>query len=134
MIDIEDKIFDLLDTKLKEYNPDIFMSSMYVDAPAEFPCVTVMQKSTTTNPRGLTQEGESEYDNVMFEVNIYSNKCGGKKSEAKAISDIIDSTLLNLNFVRIMSEPVPNLPDVRIYRIVSRYRATVDKNETIYRG
>lgn len=57
----------------------------------------------------------------MYEVNVFSNKTGYKKSEAKAIMDTIDDQFAALGFTRTMCNPVSNLQDATIYRIVARY-------------
>ena len=70
----------------------------------------------------------------MFEVNIYSNKASGKKSEAKAIANTLDDVLSGIGFTRTFREQVPNLRDATIYRIVCRYEAVIDKNFVIYQS
>ena len=71
--------------------------------------------------------------NVMYEVNVYSNKTTAKKSECKAIIALIDQEMLALGFVRSTLTPVPNMNDSTIYRMVGRYRASVSHNFEIYR-
>lgn len=78
-----------------------------------------------------TSESE-KYSTVMYEVNVYSNKASGKKSEARAILKLIDGMMYDLNFTRIATTPVPNLEDSTIYRITARYRAETD-GTTMYR-
>ena len=68
----------------------------------------------------------------MFEVNIYSNKASGKKSEAKAIANTVDAFFSSIGYTRTMRNQVPNLNDSTIYRIVCRYEANVDKDLWIY--
>ena len=69
---------------------------------------------------------------VMYEVNIYSNKASGKKSEAKAIVATLDEVFVSIGFTRTLRNQVPNLNDATIYRIVCRYEAIVDKDLWIY--
>ena len=68
----------------------------------------------------------------MYEVNVYSNKTSGKKSECKEIIAVIDDILLGLGFTRTMKNPV-SMDDATIYRMVTRYTAIVSTNQTIYR-
>ena len=63
---------------------------------------------------------------VMFEVNVYSNKTEGKKTECKEIMKVIDEVLFKMNFKRIAMTPVPNMEDASIYRMVARYRVMTD--------
>ena len=70
---------------------------------------------------------------VLYEVNIYSNKKVGKKAECREIAALIDERMLALGFTRKMLQPIPNLDDATIYRMVGRYSAIVSKNKVIYR-
>lgn len=63
---------------------------------------------------------------VMFEINIYSNKADGRKTECKAIAKVIDDVMFRMNFKRMALTPIPNMEDATIYRIVARYRAMTD--------
>ena len=63
---------------------------------------------------------------VMFEVNVHSNKSPGKKTECKAIMNVINDLLTSMNFRRLVMTPVPNMEDASIYRITARYRAATD--------
>ena len=69
---------------------------------------------------------------VLYEVNIYSNKVGYGKIEAKELLQTVDEEFSKLNFTRILMNPVANLNDATIYRIVARYQAVVDKEYRIY--
>ena len=80
-----------------------------------------------------TTECIENHAQVLYEVNVYSNKKSGKKAECKAIAALIDSKMEALGFTRILLNPVPNEEDATIYRIVARYRAIVSKNKVIYR-
>lgn len=69
---------------------------------------------------------------VMYEVNIYSNKVSGKKTEAKSIAATLDEKFAEMGFTRTLKNQVPNFNDTRIYRIVCRYEAIIDKDFWIY--
>jgi hypothetical protein len=69
----------------------------------------------------------------MYEVNVYSNKTKGKKSECKAIAALIDNELATLGFSRTMLQPIPNMDDATIYRMTGRYTAVISKDKKLYR-
>jgi hypothetical protein len=71
---------------------------------------------------------------VMYEVNVYSNKDGYRKLEARAIMADVDEILSGLGFTRTMLNPVPNMQDGTIFRLTARYDAVVDKDLWIYTG
>ena len=52
--------------------------------------------------------------------------------EAKELLQTVDEEFSKLNFTRILMNPVANLNDATIYRIVARYQAVVDKEYRIY--
>ena len=70
---------------------------------------------------------------MLYEVNVYSNKTSGKKSECKSIIALIDSKLGELGFTRTMLNPIPNEENATVHRMVARYRAVISKDKTIYR-
>ena len=70
----------------------------------------------------------------MMECNIYSNKASGKKAEAKAIANTLDTAFETIGFTRTMRNQVANFNDATIYRIVCRYEAIIDKDFWVYQN
>lgn len=133
MIDIENEVFNTVATEVRTKYPDIYMVGEYVKTPSEFPCVSLVEMDNQSY-QSTEDSGSSENHAVlMYEVNVYSNKTVGKKSECKAIAALIDERMLALGFARTMLQPIPNLDDATLYRMVSRYSAIVSKNKVIYR-
>ena len=133
MIDAESEIFTAVSTPLREQYKKIFVTGEYVNAPSTFPCVSLVEIDNASFRETMTQEGEETHAAVTYELNVYSNKQTGKKTECKQIAALVDSILIKLNFTRMMLEPVPNLADPTIYRMLGRYRAVIDRDHTIYR-
>lgn len=133
MIDIENEVFNTVATEVRTKYPDIYMVGEYVKTPPKFPCVSLVEMDNQSY-QATEDSGSSENHAVlMYEVNVYSNKTVGKKSECKAIAALIDERMLALGFARTMLQPIPNLDDATIYRMVSRYSAIISKNKVIYR-
>lgn len=133
MIDCENEIFNTVATEVRTEYPDIYMVGEYVKTPPKFPCVSLVEMDNQSY-QSTEDSGSSENHAVlMYEVNVYSNKTVGKKSECKAIAALIDERMLALGFARTMLQPIPNLDDATIYRMVSRYSAIISKNKVIYR-
>lgn len=124
MIDCENEVYTRLAKVLRERFPGINVTGEYVKAPSSFPHVSITQSDNSVVAGKMT--GTAEMALVMFEINIYSNKAEGKKTECKSIAKVIDETLFKMNFKRLALNPVPNLEDATIYRIVARYRAMTD--------
>lgn len=131
MIDIENDIFDYVAKTLRAEYSGLLVISDFVEAPAKFPVVTLVEADNRILQRVRTDNMENGVS-VMYELNVYSNKAVGKKSEAKAIANSADAIFNELGFTRTFREQVPNLKDATIYRIVCRYEAVVDKNLVIY--
>ena len=133
MIDIESAVFNRVVTRVREVFPDIFMAGEYVKSPPSFPAVSLVEMDNSTRIETIDSGSRENHANVMYELNVYSNKTSGKKSECKAIIALIDEEMLTMGFSRASLTPVPNEYDSSIYRMVGRYRATVSSDMKIYR-
>ena len=133
MIDVENEVFGLISEKLRVKYPDIYISGEYVKSPPSFPSVSLIEMDNEVYRSTRTNESIENHVQVMYEINVYSNKTKGKKTEAKSIISLIDTEFTRLGFTRIMCNPIPNELDATIYRIVARYRAVVSKDKIIYR-
>ena len=133
MIDIEILVFDRVAKRVREQFPNIFMVGEYVKSPPSFPAVSVMEMDNAIRESTIDSGSNENHANVMYEVNVYSNKTTGKKSECKEIITLIDTEMSAMGFVRSTLTPVPNEYDSTIYRMVGRYRAAVSTDHKIYR-
>lgn len=133
MIDIENEVFDRVASRVREQFPDIFMTGEYVNSPSSFPAVSLVEMDNSVREATIDSSSNENHVNVMYEVNVYSNKTTGKKSECKAIIALIDTEMTAMGFVRSTLTPVQNEYDSTIYRMVGRYRAAVSTNYKIFR-
>lgn len=132
MIDIESFIFSPIAQAVRAQFAGAYVTGEYVKAPAKFPHVSIAESDNYMTARHLDSSNAEKYSTLMYEVNVYSNKTSGKKSECRAIMALIDRMMYDFNFTRLSMTPVPNLEDATIYRITARYRAETD-GEKIYR-
>ena len=133
MIDIESFLFSRIAGVLRASYEGIFVSGEYVDSPAKFPAVTIVESDNSVLQKMRTAAPNLENAvSLMYEVNIYTNTEGFKKSEAKDILETVDSEFSKLGFTRTMSNPISNLQDAKIFRIVVRYEGVADKDFRIY--
>lgn len=124
MIDCENEVYTRIAKVLREKFPGIDIAGEYIQAPSVFPHVSITQSDNSVITEQTT--GCAEMAQVMFEINVYSNKTEGKKTECKAIMKVIDELLFKMNFKRLALTPVPNMEDATIYRMVARYRVATD--------
>lgn len=125
MIDIEDIVFDRVAKTLAADFPNISVSSSYVESPSKFPHVSITQANNYV-VRGYRTDKIENAVTVMFEINVYSNRVGDKKSECKKIMSVADEAMESMGFTRTMLNPIPNIADATIYRLVARYSGDVD--------
>ena len=133
MIDIENEVFNRVATRVREQFPDIFMTGEYVNSPSSFPAVSLVEMDNSILESTSDSGSNENHANVMYEVNVYSNKTTGKKTECKSIIALIDTEMTAMGFVRSTLTPVQNEYDSTIYRMVGRYRAAVSTNYEIFR-
>lgn len=132
MIDLENELYTVIASSLRSQYPGIFVSGETVLAPAQFPCVSI-EETDNYSYRNSQDSGSNEnHANLMYEINVYTNKAQGKKSECKTIFNTVDEIFTNIGFTRTMKRPV-SMDDSTKYRLIGRYTATVSKNKTIYR-
>lgn len=132
MIDIENEVFTKIATELRSRFSGINVYGEDVRTPSSFPSVSIVEADNYTVKNTQDSSNNENHANLMYEVNVYSNKTSGKKSECKEILSVIDEMLLGMGFTRTMKNPV-TMDDATIYRMVSRYSAIVSKNRMIYR-
>lgn len=133
MIDIEYELFTIISTDLRTTYTDIFITGEYVKSPPSFPCVSIIEEDNQIYRNTRDSSNIENHVQVVYEVNVYSNKTTGKKSECKAIISQIDKQMDRLGFTRTLLTPIPNELDATIYRMTARYRAIVSKENMIYR-
>ena len=133
MIDVENEVFNSVATDVRAKYPDTYMVGEYVKTPPKFPCVSLVEMDNKSYQQTEDSGSVENHASLMYEVNIYSNKAVGKKAECKALAALIDERMMALGFARTMLQPIPNLDDATIYRMVGRYSAIISKNKVLYR-
>lgn len=125
-MDCENEVFDRLYESIVAEFPDADISSDVVRVPSSFPHVSIVMNDTYDVAELKDSGNENNFSSVAFEINVYSNKTSGKKSECKKIVDVINREMSAMNFTKTAQTPVLNMDDYSIYRIVSRYNAVTD--------
>ena len=133
MINVENEIFGIIAKSIRDKYPGAYVVGEYVKAPPRFPFISIVEIDNTAYDRTQTSSSLENHADITYEVNIYSNKTSGKKSECKAIASLIDNEFATLGFSRTMLQPIPNLEDATIYRMLGRYRGVVSKDLKVYR-
>lgn len=124
MIDIENIVFTRLSAAIRSAFRDATVYGEYVEAPASFPCVVIVEADNSVLERTRTLDNTENYAQVMYEINVYTNDSQGKKTKAKSIANVIDGQMSLMHFTRKFRSQTPNI-DRTIYRITMRYSAVV---------
>lgn len=133
MIDIERLVYNPIAKAIREQFPGAFVTGEYVRSPSQFPHVSIVEADNYVSWEHLDSSDTERFATIMYEVNVYSNKAGTKKSECKSIINLIDEMMYRMNFTRTTMTPVPNMYDSSIYRITARYSAKTD-GTNVYRN
>ena len=135
MIDKSDEVFDRVMSHVMSQFPSLTeenFSSDYVNAPPEFPFITIVQTNTITYANTQDDLLEEHTAQLTYDVEVYSNRTDGKKAECRAITNEIDKYMHRMNFTRESSGFVPNLANNSIARLVSIY-SVLASNTHFYR-
>ena len=131
MIDPEFAVFDAVSDEVKLTYPDLYMTGDLSFTPSKFPAVSIVEKNNSVMQNMRTSSIENAVS-LMYEVNVYSNKVGYSKMEAKEILNVVDAAFTRIGFTRTFSNPVQNLEDKTVFRIVARYEANMDRDFVVY--
>ena len=133
MIDVENQVFTKIHTVLTKAFPKIELGSTDDRVPSSFPYVCVKEVDNYIYTKTIDSGSGENHVKVMYQVDVYSNKVSGRKSEAKKILAKADEVLRGLGFTRLSSSPV-DMDNGTICRYVARYSAVVSKTEKVYRS
>ena len=125
MIDIETVVFDRVARALLAYDENTDVSAYPVELPESFPHVVLYESDNSVYRRSQTLDRIENHALLAYEVNVYCVG-DGRKTQAKALADIVDSTMEGMRFVRTFRGQTPNV-DRDIYRITMRYSAVASQ-------
>lgn len=133
MIDYENEIFTAVATDLREKHKGVVVKGEYVRSPAEFPMAALSESENVMVDNLMDSSGEEKYAGLGYRLQVFSNKVGGKKAEAKAIFATADKNLRGMGFRRKSYTTTPEIYNSTIFSITATYEAIVDTNGVTYR-
>ncbi len=136
MIDIENRVFTMVyNAIMGSAYSDAYVDSEIANVPPRFPAVYVIQTDSYEPRNARSSSREELFNHITFDIEVYSNKASGKKSEAKAIMKIVDDVMrldgfrrTDLSFVDLTVKTNNTV----VARLLSRYTAEVDSTGRIY--
>lgn len=133
MIDVENQVFTKVHNALTKAFPKIELGSDNDRVPSSFPYVCVREVDNQTYTKTIDTGNTENHVKVMYQLDIYSNKVSGRKSEAKKIMALADSVMRDMGFTRLSASPV-DMDNGTICRYITRYNAVVSRTEKVYRS
>lgn len=119
MIDVENLVVDSVTRVVKSVYPEATIKSATQDVPPAFPFVSILEADNTSYQKTQDNENYDHHVELMYEVNVYSNKKNGRKTEAKRILSLVDDVLQEMKFTRITKLPIETKS---YFRYVARYK------------
>lgn len=123
MIDIENAVYTQVRNAIKDVFSNVDISNEYTDNPASFPHVSFEMSDNAVHAPSMTANCREFAANQTFTANVYTTSAQ-RKSDAKAIADVIDGVMAGLGFRRAIALQTPNM-DRNIYRYTMRYTGLV---------
>lgn len=130
MVDVENLVIDSVDKALKSSGFKVKVVSTPEPVPSVFPTVSIYEADNRSYRKTHDGVPKEHHVEVMYAVDVYSNKRVGAKEEAKDIFSCVDDTLQSFKFTRTAKIPDSN-KDKSIYRITARYEAVIAEGQTI---
>ena len=132
MIDYQNEIFTEVAMAVRASHEGVTVSGEYTRRPPNFPTVTLDEIENVTVGSLADSSDTEKYAGVTYRLQVFSNKVGGKKAEAREIFATADSVMLGLGFRRIAYAPTPEIYESTIYSITAPYEAVIDTDGFIY--
>lgn len=129
MIDVESRVFQQCADVFRAAYPNGYIAGEYVSQPPKFPAVALVEMDNSVDERAMDNGRIENAVNVMYQVDVYSNKNTGKKAQTKAIIALIDGVMADHRFIRTFCNPIQNFDDATIYRMTARYRRRITDEE-----
>jgi hypothetical protein len=132
MIDYQNEIFTSVATTVRSQHEGVTVTGEYVRSPSKFPMVALDEIENVTVGELVDSSNEEKYSGLGYRLQVFSNKNGGRKAEARAIFATADNVMLGMGFRRITYSVTPEIYDSTIYSIVATYEAIIDASGVIY--
>lgn len=133
MIDYQNETFTAVATAVRSNHKGTSVSGEYTRKPSSFPAVTLDEIENVTVGNLVDSSHEEKFAGVTYRLQVFSNKVGGKKSEAREIFATADSVIRGLGFRRITYTTTPEIYDSTIYSINATYEAIVSADGVVYK-
>lgn len=133
MIDFQNEIFTNVATDVRSAHKGTFVTGEYTRSPSQFPTVTLDEIENVTVGALEDSSHEERFSGLQYRLQVFSNKQGGKKAEARDILATADNTMRRMGFRRITYTTTPEIYDSTVYSITATYEAVVSTDGVVYK-
>lgn len=133
MIDYQNETFTAVATVVRSTHSGAIVTGEYARSPSRFPTVTLEETENVTVGELVDSSRKENYSGVSYRLQVFSNKVGGKKAEAREIFATADNVMRGMGFRRITYSTTPEIYESTVYSITATYEAVVDVNGIIYK-
>lgn len=131
MIDKSNEVFDRTMTYVINSIPGLTEENFGSDetsAPPTFPFIQIVQTRDITYKDGQDDRPQENFAILLFQVEVFSNKAEGKRSECRKIISVVDGFMHRMNFSRESGAFVENQSNNSIARYVATYSVLANEN------
>ena len=133
MIDYQNEIFTNVANEVRARHKGTTVTGEYTRSPSEFPAVTLDEIENVTADSLVDSSDEEKFSAIGYRLQVFSNKTGGKKAEARAIFATADKSMCGMGFHRTTYSTTPEIYDSTVYSITATYEAIIDADGIIYK-
>lgn len=125
MIDVYNEVFSTVAAEVRRKHPDAYLIGENIRNPSQFPCVTLDETENIMVDELIDSSHEEDYGAVEYRLQVFSNKQGGKRAEARAIFAVADAAMRGMGFRRTTYTTTPEIYNSTIYSINATYEGVV---------
>lgn len=133
MIDFANVIFSNIADAVRNTHPGTKVTGEYVRQPSEFPTVTLDETRNVVVDRLEDSSHSETFAGVTYRLQVFSNKQGGKRAEARKIFATADAEMRRLGFRRVTYTTTPEIYDSTIYSITATYEGVIRTDGYVYK-
>ena len=133
MLDYMNEVFTNVAKSVRNAHTGTTVNGEYTRTPSKFPTVTLDETQNVSVDRLEDSSNEDQFAGVTYRLQVFSNKQGGKKAEARAIFATADAEMRRMGFRRVTYTTTPEIYNSTIYSITATYEAIVSAAGYVYK-
>lgn len=133
MVDCLNEVFTTVAKAVRKAHSGTTVSGEYIRTPSKFPTVTLDETQNIVVDELEDSSNEERFSDVIYRLQVFSNKQSGKKAEARAIFATADAEMRRMGFRRVTYTTTPEIYNSTIYSITATYEGVVSAHGYVYK-